>query len=217
MAELSNGPSPGAASNRAARGEGPLSYMDAKKPHQDIYHYEGLVRKTAARLVKDLEDDFDEICQFLREKVWKGLESFSSQKVRTTSKYTPAQQCERYVFSCVTNGVKDLVKKKRRNLVFIEDIARLDDGEVLADSFFDRYLSIEDAYPSFTEVPLIPSTLSSVERRVVLFYYSGYTTAEIAVETALPTNEVLKAAATVREKMADWNPIDTGVPMPIAA
>lgn len=193
--------------------------MDAKRPHQQIYHYEGLVRKTAAMISSDVEDDFDEVCQFLREKVWKAVEAFTPERVRTTSKYSPVQQCERFVFSCVQNGVKDLIKKKKRNLLFIEDISgrQQDDGAEPTDHFNSKYLTIEDAYPSFAEVPLIPSTLDDLERRVLCMTYDGYSTAEIAIEVKAPKREVLDAAARVRRKMADWKP-GTGadVPMPIA-
>lgn len=191
--------------------------MDAKRPHQQITHYEGVVRKTAALIEPRVEDDFDEVCQFLREKVWKALGAFSPTRVRTTSKFTPAQQCERFVFACIKNGEKDLLKKKKRNLLFIEDLAPIDtgDGHAPTDSFHRRHMSIEDSYPSIAEVPLIPSTLTQDERQVLSLYYVGYTTAEIAVQTATPKKDVLGAAARIREKMADWSPAE-GVPMQTA-
>lgn len=198
--------------------------MDAKRPHEQIHYYEGVVRKTAAICEPHVEDDFDEICQFLREKVWKALVAFSPARVKTTSKYTPAEQCERFVFACITNGKKDVLKKKKRNLLFIEDLApgrgeaKPEWGAEPGDGFAKRYLSHEDAYPSIAEVPLIPSTLTADERTVVLSYYLGYSTAEIAEEHRMAPKDVLRTAATVREKMADWQP-DTGVPMllPVAA
>lgn len=198
--------------------------MDAIKKHQQISHYEGLVRKTAAKVTPYVEDDYDEICQFLREKVWKGLTFFTPERVRKTSKYSPAQQCERFVFSCLLNGVKDLRKKKRRDWLFIEDTSNREadrasgDQDYHGEDFDSQYLSVEDAYPSFADIPLIPSTLDQVERTILYLTYAGFNTAEIALQESMPKRDVLDAAASIREKMADWKPgSGEDVPMPIAA
>jgi RNA polymerase sigma factor (sigma-70 family) len=208
--------------------------MDAKAAEDPklLAHYEGLVRKTAARWNSLIEDDFDDVCQFLRFKVWKALLSADIARLKQkalTSKYTWVQLRDRYVFSCIANAVKDLLKKKKHNLLFIEDIAptNLTDGgaghwggysATMRDSFEQRYLSTNGEVFSGVEdeCVLIPSTLSKLEKDVLLLMYLDFKPAEIAEQTHVPKKEVSATMKTIREKMADWAPEGTSA-TPIAA
>jgi len=166
--------------------------MDAKHTHKNrsISHYEGLVRKTAASIEPFVEDDFDEICQFLREKVWKALDAFTPSRVRKTSKYSPGQQLERFVFSCILNGKKDVLKKKRRNWLYIDDM------------FTD--LDPEPPVP-------IPSSLTQQEKRVAMMLYDGYKIDEIAGRLDTTRRGVAVVVESIQLKMIEWAP-----PAPIA-
>jgi DNA-directed RNA polymerase specialized sigma24 family protein len=120
---------------------------------------------------------------------------------------------ERYVFMCVKNECKDIVKKVRRGDVYIEDQR----GEVDSlDRFEARYLRAdhEQVFGDVDEgMPLIPSTLSAVERRVVVMLYRDYSQAEIARALGLRRNQMERVVRSIREKMADWKP---GVAAPAA-
>ena len=189
--------------------------MDAnRKNPREVKHYEGLVRKTAAELVPRVEEDFDDICQFLRMKVWKAIDAFNPARVKTTSRFSPDQQLERFVYSCVKNATIDVLKKKRRNLIFIEDIVRTaeherPDGEwEKRDGFEKRYLSVDNAYATVEEgtLPFVPSTLTDTERRVLFLLVLDYKPAEIAVEVGVRHKDVWALTKEIREKMADWKP-----------
>lgn len=217
MEPLSNGPLPLSREGRdAAGGGGPLPFsMDAKRlhPSRDISHYEGLVRKTAAECATRVEDDFDEICQFLREKVWKALDAFSTERVKTLrSKYTPEQQRERFVFACVTNGKKDVLKKKQRGWLFIDDLATsLDDdkrvGDPNAGGFALRYLCEDDAFTSFeSDEPRVPNILDPTEREVALLLYENFNEDEIAAKIGRRRKETRAVIAGIQQKMVEFAP-----------
>ena len=72
------------------------------------------------------------------------------------------------MFSCVKNQEKDLLKRRRRGEVFFADVlGDAPSGEEHVDRFEGRYLAV-DADVVYEEVerelPLIPSTLSELER-----------------------------------------------------
>lgn len=189
--------------------------MDAKHTHKNrsISHYEGLVRKTAASIEPFVEDDFDEICQFLREKVWKALDAFTPSRVRKTSKYSPGQQLERFVFSCILNGKKDVLKKKRRNWLYIDDMlakAALggEDNSNLHDSFESRYLRTDDLFTDLDPEPPvpIPSSLTQQEKRVAMMLYDGYKIDEIAGRLDTTRRGVAVVVESIQLKMIEWAP-----------
>lgn len=169
-----------------------------------LAHYEGLVRKTASMYAGIVEDDYEDICQVLRIKVWRALLAFDPAKAR--------QSRDAYVFMCLRNRVKDLVKKVRRNELFIEDVAPVPaDGSReqsnLRDRFERRYFAVEDDQVfGDLDTPLIPSTLTAAERRVVAYLYADFSQAEIAEEMEIGTKEVATLVGGIREKMADWHP-----------
>lgn len=194
-----------------------------------IPHFEGLVRKSAARIEPYVEEEFDDICQFLRMKVWYALERFDPSNVRSTSKFSPAQQRDRFVFACMKNAMKDVLKKKQHNLLFIEDIAPSAHGAPnmpgksghsagRRDAFEQRYLSVEENYDlDPDELPLLPSTLSDLERRVVLLLYFDFEPAEIARQMGISRRGVKETIETIKVKMADWSPVPEDAGVAIAA
>lgn len=190
--------------------------MRKRKPKPtELAYYEGLVRKTAGMYSRIVEDDYEDICQILRVKAWRALNT-----------YDPARSklpVERYVFSCLRNQVKDLLKKKRREELFINDMGYADaspDSAITGSHtqgttgethhhFEARYLSIdEEAGLSglLDDLPTIPSTLSAKEKDVLALVYYGYSHTEIAVRLEISKREIASAMREIKVKMADWKP-----------
>lgn len=167
-------------------------------PHQ-VEYYEGLVRKTAAMTVPLVEDEYEDIVQVLRVKCWRALCAYDPSRSKLP--------VERYVFSCMRNQVKDLLKRKRRNLLYIEDQKSTQAGDVSTDHFEAAYLVDERSFDGVeAELPLIPCTLSDLERQVLALLYADYTQVETALRLGVPRNEVERAVRSIRSKMADWRP-----------
>lgn len=162
--------------------------MKGKYRPTEISFYEGLIHKTAGMYSPHIQDDYEDIVSILRIKVWRALEAYDPTRSR--------QPIERYVFSCVRNQVKDLLKRRVRHEVYMADPEPLLPS-VPADVV---YAEVEDEHLS------IPSTLTELEREVVLRLYVGETLQEAARWLGVPRPEVTRALARVREKMADWRP-----------
>lgn len=195
----------------------------AAKDPQLLAHYEGLILKTAGLNARYVEEEFEDICQFLRVRVWKALLAFdpAALRVQPTTQKELEKSRDKYVFICVTNAVKDVLKKKRHNLLFIEDIASAEEHGIEANNgqrakFEERYLCSEEIEID-DEPPLIPSTLTKTERSVLQLLYVGYKPAEIAGKIGLPRSEVSSATKAIREKMADWSPGALDRPLAVAA
>lgn len=165
----------------------------------DIDFYEGLVHATAAIYAPKVEVEFDDFCQLLRVKAWRALELFDPARSK--------MPVERYVFMCVKNKVKDLLDLRRRGEVYIEDQRH----ELTAlDRFEERYLSVdhEHTYGVVDEgKPLIPSTLTVIERQVITLLYRDHTQAEAARKLGLRRSEMERTMRSIRLKMADWRPL----------
>jgi RNA polymerase sigma factor (sigma-70 family) len=156
----------------------------------DISFYEGLIRKTAAMYAFYIEEDYEDIVSILRIKVWRALQS-----------YDPARSTmpvKRYVFSCMKNQVKDLMKRRRRREVFFDDVTgNVYEPAVTADSV---YADVE------AELPVIPCTLTQLEREVILRLYTECSQRETAVLLGLSRAEMERTMKGIRTKMADWRP-----------
>jgi len=211
MVPLSNGPRPLRREQHrvAPEAKARCHFMDTThvKPNRHISHYEGLVRSTAAIIEPWVEDEFDEICNFLREKVWKALEAFSRKRVITTAKYSPDQQLERFVNACVQNGKKDVLKKKRRGWLYIEDmLANQGTGDEsqheLHDSFASRYMVEPDTFAGKEPEPLVvPACLEGPERQVAAMLYEEFKTDEIAAAMGLRRGDVRGLLETIQVKL----------------
>jgi RNA polymerase sigma factor (sigma-70 family) len=163
----------------------------------DINFYEGLVFKTAAMYAPHVQEEFDDIRQRLRIKAWRALQVFDPSRSR--------MPVDRYVFMCVKNECKDIVKKKRRTDVYIEDQG-VEDAQ---DAFEARYLSAnhDQEFGAIDEgAPLVPSTLTGIERQVIVMLYRDYTQAEVARLMGLRRSEMERTMRSIRTKMADWAP-----------
>lgn len=183
---------------------------------EDIPHYEGLVRKTAARYVAFVEEDFEDICAIFRQKVWRALVKYDPARSKMTQ--------DTFVFSCIKNQGKDLVKRsrseaarRRRWDTFIEDEAPAfasPEGfragtDLSRDAFEHQYLQLssEDVYGRIDEgVLLLPSTLTEVERQVVGLLYLDYMQSEAIVLLGMSKGIMERTMKAIREKMADWRP-----------
>lgn len=160
----------------------------------EITFYEGLVRKTAGMIAPLVQEEYEDIAAILRIKVWRALEAYDPSRAR--------QPVERYVFMCVTNQKKDLLKRKRRHEVPLEDTYEV---WVDPDVVFGE---VEDV------TPVIPSTLSGLERELIARLYVGYTERQAAQLLGLTRSQVERALDGVRVKMADWRP---SAPTPVLA
>lgn len=174
--------------------------LDRRK--YEITFYEGLIRKTAAIYAPRIQEEYEDIVSILRIKAWRALVAYDPER--------STQQVEKFVFSCVTNQVKDLLKRKRRHEVYLADMPRTSvDGDELADGVDQRYLSVSDeiVYADVErELPLIPSTLTGVERDILVRLYLDANQRDIALELGLSRADMVRSVRSIRLKMADWQP-----------
>lgn len=185
----------------------------AKSDPTELDFYEGLVRKTASMYERLVDEDFDDLCQIFRIKAWRALGTYDPTR--------SSMSVERYVFSCIRNQVKDVLKKERNVLrrdgrgdLFIEDVAPTTPGEGHGgqqprDKWEHRYMEVgeDEAFAELKlDVPLIPSTLDGTELQVVALLYADFGHAEIALRIGITKREVSLAVKSIREKMADWRP-----------
>lgn len=176
----------------------------------EIAYYEGLVFTTAVRIVRGSDVDLDDVRQELRIKVWRALESYDPARCATSVKS--------YVFTCVVNGSKDVLKRKRHGELLIEDVAPDDfltavERRRMPRSFFEhRYLGVE-AEQVFGSVEdegvLVPSTLTERERAMLLLLYYNWrepNASEVGRELGLTRSQVETTVNGLRAKLADWRP-----------
>lgn len=176
---------------------------------ESLAFYEGLIFKTAQMTAPLVEDDLEDVQQTLRIKVWMALQAFDS---------TRGYPRERWVFMLMRNQVKDILKKKRRGELCLDTVRNVSaDDEFVGDSFDEQYLAV-DADSVFAdverEIPLIPSTLTDVELRVVCLLYGDFKHGEVALALSITKRDVERHVRSVRLKMADWKPEeDTPAPL----
>jgi RNA polymerase sigma factor (sigma-70 family) len=165
--------------------------------------YEGLIFSTSARYAPILDDDAEDIQQILRMKVWRALEVFDPRRSALSE--------ENYVFGCVRNQVKDLLKSQsRRNDARGGQLDYIDGKtEVTRAGFELEYLSESDelVFASVEEADYpLPSTLSVMERAVVWLLILDFNQTEISRQLGVSRAKVRSAHQSVRDKMADWKP-----------
>jgi RNA polymerase sigma factor (sigma-70 family) len=169
----------------------------------DTGDFEGLVYATAARYAPYLDDSLEDIQQELRVKVWRALIAYDPAR----SGLSP----ENYVFGCVYNRVKDLLKQQsrlndRRNgaQLYVEDVAAANPS-----AFELRYFT-EDPELVYIEVEddptLLPSTLTRFQAQVIHLLLLDFSQAEAARVLGVSRGRVRAAHLAVRDKMADWAP-----------
>lgn len=157
---------------------------------------EGLIF-TTARMIQEVrpELEMDDIQQRLRIKVWKAIRAFDPAKARGLAKAN-------YIFMCVQDEKKSILRLRRHDALKIEDIAYTETGA--RDAFDAHYLStghdtvfreVED------EMPNLPD-LEPLEHVVVIRLYQGQTIKAIADDLEISRKEVDLAVKSVREKLA---------------
>jgi RNA polymerase sigma factor (sigma-70 family) len=168
-----------------------------------VESFEGLVLRTAGMYYQGLRMDEDDVRQRLRIKVWKALESFRPERA--------TQTVEKYVFMCVTNEVKDLLKqadraKRNKPECFIEDQYG---SEAMRERFDAAHLAHDEEgeCEAYVERTIeLPSTLNFMERQVVVLLLLDMNQTEIAARLGWTRQRVRRTHAAVMEKMADWRP-----------
>lgn len=177
--------------------------------------YEGLIFKTAEKIGPVRGMDRDDVHQVLRIKAWRALEAYDPRRATGTERS--------FVFSCVYNQSKDLMKRntiKAPPLRFIEDLctarygANGESRDVGARERFERrYLTTnpEAEYGAVEDdAPVLPSTLSHNEALIVWLLYLDYSREEVADELRVARRQVDAAIKGIRVKMADWDPGGAG-------
>jgi DNA-directed RNA polymerase specialized sigma24 family protein len=191
-----------------------LDRVEAENPDL-LAHYEGLVIRTSIhRKYEGIKRwDTEEVRQILRVKVWKALLSWAphtdARTQRRIAEGVPEQKLrDAYVFGCVTNQMKDLLKRDRERELFVEDLSENDP------TFEARYLhsEFEATTKAVTTTPLIPNTLSLDERYVLLCAYNGYNGPQTAERLGMTRGQVAMHVREIREKMRDWRPKKTPDP-----
>jgi DNA-directed RNA polymerase specialized sigma24 family protein len=169
--------------------------------------YDGIVKQM----------DFDDICQVLRVRVWRALDAWDPEEPRTRARLaggkTEVELRDAFVFGCVRNQVKDLLKRNKTQDLYIDDVAP-DDGDVaMRDQFEHRYMS-DDPELIFQEAeesdPLIPNTLNHNERLVLICAYRGFNGPETAALIGIEKRKIASIMRSLREKMSDWRPSPSG-------
>lgn len=185
----------------------------------DIGPFEGLIHSTAARYSAYLDDDIEDIEQILRVKVWQALRAYDPARVngqRARTREEEWERVKRYVFSCVRNRVKDLLKQQYRlnrargsgRPLYTDDVAAAS-----PEKFERKYLMVEEEFIFAVveeESVELPSTLSVFEVKVVHLLLLEMNQTEAARVLGVPRGRVRSAHAAVKAKMADWHPSPNG-------
>lgn len=190
-----------------------MDRIEAENPTL-LAHYEGLVIRTSThRKYEGIKRwDREEVRQLLRLRVWKALLAWDPAEPRTLRRRqegkAEGELRDAYVFGCVTNQMKDLLKRDRERDLLVEDLALNDP------TFEARYLhsEFEATTKAATSAPLIPNTLNHDERLVLLCAYNGYNGPQSAERLGMTRGQVAMHVREIREKMRDWRPKKTPKP-----
>lgn len=177
--------------------------MSTKREPRDteVEFYEGLIFTTTCRIQGVVKEEFEDIQQIFRMKVVMALRAFESTRSSMSRKA--------FVFACLMNQKKDLLKRVKRDVVSIESFMPNSHPDLFSSNFEARYLSIDDAFAEVErEVPLIPSTLRASERHLLVLLYAGRKTMEIRRELGVNRMGLEQLTESLRIKMADWRPTE---------
>lgn len=182
--------------------------MTQAEIEQSLAQFEGLVFETARQTYESgVEMEFEDLRQLFRIKAWHATQKFCETRRAYTGQSGGRTALERYVFGCLRNLRRDIEKRTRRYDDSIDELrdATADCGE----SFDAKYLSVEhdDVYGEVEEQPFeLPSTLTRVERSLVVLKMEGTLLMEIDRRLGLSRAQRERVLASVREKLADWDP-----------
>lgn len=163
--------------------------------------YEGLVHSTARKYEDPARKrgvELEDFEQILRIKVWWAIEHYS---------LTSDLPVRRFVFGCLTNQVKDVLKRKRNQDAHLEDMMGASttgsEGEIGADSTRNalRYLSVseEDTFADLLDE--LPNTLTEEELHVAEKLIAGWQQYRIAEEMQVSLGRVRAHIAALRLKL----------------
>lgn len=161
--------------------------METTKALKD---FEGLIFKTAVLYERRLRTEREDLQQVLRIRVWLALEAFEPSRTTTN--------VESFVFTCLRNQIKDLVKARMRR----DNIAR---------EFYLEDIESIESYPTyddpFLDDDLLPTTITESERVVIGLMYVGYQRpSDMAPVLGVTPKEVSRRVASIRLKLADLRP-----------
>lgn len=163
-----------------------------------LREFEGLVFKTSVIYSNRLRLEREDLQQVLRLRVWLAIRSYDP-GVRRAS-------LRSYVFTCVRNQIKDLVKARtRRDALatefYLEDALVGDGG-----AFEARHLA-EEIGDHLAEEVQLPSSLTADEREVLALLYLGYDKqVDIASALGVRRPEVSLRMSSLKTKLraAGW-------------
>jgi RNA polymerase sigma factor (sigma-70 family) len=166
----------------------------------DIHYYEGLVRTTARMYASGVGVELEDLEQVLRFRVWRALEAYDPQRSRAARRS--------FVYTCIRNQIKDLVKARVRKKdtgyseFYLEDVASgSKDERFLAEAPDDR----------LEEAVLLPTTVTTEERHVLALVYVGFSLTEVGALLGVTAKLAGTRMASVRTKMEDWRPTGTSM------
>lgn len=182
-----------------------------------IGRYEGLIFRHAIRIEHIVEIELDDIRAIYRIKTWYALERYDSGRggglaCARTNGGCRCARC-RFVFMCLKNMEKDLLKRVRRREILLEDAAPSSQPQS-RDRFEQQHglaISHDEVYGEVEDDLLLPSTLTRGERATVLALIDGATQADIRREAGLSRGEMDRVMMSIRSKMADWKPSTSSV------
>lgn len=167
-----------------------------------------MIYTTAARYADILDDDIEDIQQLLRIKVWQALRAYDHRRVRRPE---DAEAMRKFVFSCIANRVKDMLKAQSRlnnrregRMLYTEEIA-----EQNPERFESQYFAVDDEEIFAVveeESAELPSSLDGPERAVATLLLLDLSQNEIAAVLQVTRARVRTVQASIRLKMADWAP-----------
>lgn len=163
-------------------------------------HYEGLIFSTTRIVVEaGVEEEFEDLQQIFRMKLVKALRAYNPRRSRLAR--------DAFIFGAIANQKKDMLKRKRRNEGSVEELA---DAYSTEDRFALEHglvTSPDEIYAAIEDDDLmLPSTLSAIERQIVVRLYAGRMQIEAAAELGLTKGETERAMRSIRVKLADWRP-----------
>jgi RNA polymerase sigma factor (sigma-70 family) len=182
---------------------------------RELADFEGLVFKTASMYERLLGYEREDLQQVLRLRVWIAIEAYDGDR--------SDQPLDKFVFGCVRNQIRDLVKSKTR-----KDRCHACNGsgcEVCAgrgriverESYIEDHTAapndrFEAAHLSHIEVHehdeqvVLPIEVTSYEREVIGLLYVGYRQTEIADLLGCQRRDIERSVRIIRRKLADWHP-----------
>lgn len=181
--------------------------------------FEGLIFTTTILLKEaGVEMDIEDIRQTLRIKAWRAVLAYDTSHPR-------GMQRDRFVFMCIANMKKDLLKRPRRGNASVDELRERPihthhtDPGAIGDWFDGRFLSVsaEEVYFEVEDEPVVlPSTLDMTERRAIALLTDDPDLTLLGLERALGLSRAGREALmhSIRAKLADWRPRRARAPKP---